>query len=39
MPELTGAIMTSSAVEQLPYPGRIVKRKEKDKTITKFVIK
>ena len=37
MPELTGAIMTSSAVEQLPYPGRIVKRKEKDKTIVEAV--
>lgn len=35
MPQLTGAIVPRSSIEAVPYPGRIIKRKEKDKTIVK----
>jgi hypothetical protein len=33
MPELTGSIVESSALAPLPYPGRIIKRRERDKNI------
>ena len=35
MPELTGTIVASSTLEQLPYPGRVVKVRERDKEIVK----
>ena len=37
MPELTGTIVTSSALDPLPYPGRIIKRNERDKETVKAV--
>jgi hypothetical protein len=37
MPELIGSIVPSSTLDALPYPGRIVKRKEKDKQIVESV--
>ena len=33
MPNLSGAIVAKSSTPAIPYPGRLIKRNEKDKAI------
>ena len=37
MPDLAGAVVESSNLNPLPFPGRIIKRNEPDATIVRAV--